>query len=388
MASMTKRCYYEVLGVVKTASADELKKAYRKLASANHPDRNPGDAEAVERFKEAAEAFEILGDDQKRALYDRYGHAGVSGRNGGAGFNDVNDIFSQFGDLFEGLFGGQGGGGRRGRAQRGESLRCGVEIDLREAAFGCARTVEIERAELCATCDGSGAKPGSTPERCNYCGGRGQVVQSQGFFRVQTTCPGCRGTGEVIRDKCGKCHGSGREAKKVRLEIKVPPGVDNGMQLCLRGEGEPGPGGGPRGDLYCDIHVAEHPFFKRRGHDLACRVPIQYSQAALGTEFDIPLLQGRHKLVIYPGTQPGEVIRLRGKGMPDPHTQRAGDLLIEIQVDVPRKLNKRQEELLRELAELENSNVSAQHKSFFEKLKEYFSAPEEAGSVEDGNRGK
>jgi molecular chaperone DnaJ len=286
----------------------------------------------------------------------------------------VNDVFSAFGDLFEGFFGNTSGRGGGRRASRGESLRCGIELDLREAAFGVTRTVEIERHELCSTCDGSGAKPGSTAERCSYCSGRGQIVQAQGFFRVQTTCPACRGAGEVIREKCPKCSGSGREAKVSRLEVKVPPGVDNGMQLCLRGEGEPGDRGGPRGDLYCDIHVAEHPLFKRQGNDLVCAVPLSYPQAALGTELEIPLLDGRHQLPIPAGTQAGEIIRLRGKGMPDPHSRRKGDLLIQIHLEVPKKLNPRQEELLRELSELEQKNVSAHQKSFLEKIKDYFAS--------------
>lgn len=381
-----KRDFYEVLGVSRSAAPDEIKKAYRKQALANHPDRNPGDAEAVERFKEAAEAFEVLGDADKRNLYDRYGHAAVSGRNGspgGAGFQDVSDIFGAFGDLFEGVFGGGGGGRGRRRPQRGDNLRCRIDINLREAAEGCTRSIEIDRQELCSTCDGSGARPGSSAERCSYCGGHGQVVQSQGFFRVQTTCPACRGAGEVVRDKCSKCHGSGREARTVSLEVKVPSGVDNGMQLCLRGEGNPGPNGGPRGDLYCDITVAEHPLFRRDGQHLLFKLPIGFAQAALGTEFDVPLLTGQHRLTIPAGTQPGEVFRLRGKGMPDPHTHRKGDLLVEIQIEVPRKVTGRQEELIRELAELEDTNVSPHRKTFLEMIKDFFVSNEEAHSEVD-----
>jgi len=376
----TQRDYYEILGVAKTAAPEEIKKAYRKAAAANHPDRNPGDDAAVERFKEAAEAFDVLGDTEKRGLYDRYGHEAFTRSGGGrsAGFNDVNDIFGAFGDLFEGFFGGASRGGGR-RPSRGNSLRCSIEIDLREAAFGCTRTVEIERAEFCSTCDGSGARPGSSAEKCSYCAGRGQIVQAQGFFRVQTTCPACRGAGEVIRDKCAQCSGTGRQHKLVRLEVKVPPGVDNGMQLCLRGEGEPGDHGGPRGDLYCDIQVAEHALFKRHGHDLVCTIPLSYAQVALGTELEVPLLDGRQNLAIPAGTQPGEIIRLRGKGMPDPHSRRKGDLLVQILIEVPKKLAPRQEELLRELAELEKKNVSAHQKSFLEKIKEYFAADESEG---------
>ena len=377
----TKRDYYEILGVARDAAPEDVKRAYRKAAAANHPDRNPGDKAAVERFKEAAEAFDVLGDVDKRALYDRYGHDAFA-RAGGRqpGFNDVGDIFSAFGDLFEGFFGPQVGrsGGRR--PTRGDSLRCSINLELREAAFGCTRAVEIQRAELCSTCDGSGAKPGSSAEKCSYCAGRGQVVQAQGFFRIQTTCPACRGAGEIIRDKCPKCAGSGREEKAVKLDVKVPAGVDNGMQLCLRGEGEPGDHGGPRGDLFCDIHVAQHALFIRQGHDLVCTVPVSFSQAALGTELDVPLLDGKQRLEIPAGTQPGEIIRLRGKGMPDPHSRRKGDMLVEIHIEVPRKLNERQEELLRELAEVEKKNVSAHQKSFLEKLKDYFASSGEPES--------
>jgi molecular chaperone DnaJ len=374
-----KRDYYEILGVARNAAPEDVKRAYRKAAAANHPDRNPGDQAAIERFKEAAEAFDVLGDAQKRALYDEFGHEAFV-RSGGRqpGFNDVGDIFSAFGDLFEGFFGGTAGRGGGRRATRGDSLRCSIELELRESAFGCKRTVEIERAELCATCDGSGARPGSKAERCAYCAGRGQVVQAQGFFRIQTTCPACRGAGEIVREKCPKCAGSGREKKAARLEVRVPPGVDNGMQLCLRGEGEPGDFGGPRGDLYCEIHVAEHPLFVRHGHDLVFAVPLSYSQAALGTSLEIPLLDGKHVLEIPAGTQPGEVIRLRGKGMPDPHSRRKGDLLVEVHLEVPRKLNERQEEILRELAELEKKNVSPHQKSFLEKLKDYFATSPES----------
>ncbi|MFN0051689.1 MAG: molecular chaperone DnaJ [Planctomycetales bacterium] len=368
-----QRDYYEVLGVARESTTEEIKRAYRKTAAANHPDRNPGDDEALERFKEAAEAFDVLGDPEKKAAYDRYGHeAYVASGSRRHGFNDVNDIFSAFGDLFEGFFGGVSGGGRgasRGPA-RGASLRCRIDLSLREAALGCTKMVEIERAELCSTCDGSGAKPGSRPDRCSYCAGRGQVVQAQGFFRIQTTCPACRGAGQVVRDKCPACAGAGREARRASLEVKVPGGVDNGMQLCLRGEGEPGNGGGPRGDLYCDVHVAAHELFERQGTNLACRVPISFSQAALGTEFDIPLLEGKHTLTIPPGTQPGEVIRLRGRGVPDPHTGRKGDLLVEVHVEVPRKVSGRLEELLRELADIEQKNVGTHHKSFLEKIKD------------------
>jgi molecular chaperone DnaJ len=374
----TQRDYYEILGVRKDASPEEIKKAYRKAAAAHHPDRNPGDDSAVERFKEAAEAFDVLSSAEKREIYDRFGHAGLKGRQvGPRDFHDVGDVFSAFGDLFEGFFGGgfDRGGGRR--PQRGDSLRTTLQIDLKDAAFGCTREIEIERAELCGKCDGNGMKPGTVPETCSYCSGRGQVVQAHGFFRVQTTCPACRGQGQIIREKCPSCNGSGREHKRVRIEVKVPPGIDNGMQLCLRGEGDPGNNGGPRGDLFCDMRVAAHPLFQRDGHDLRCRVPVSFTQAALGTDIDIPLLDGTHRLEVPPGSQPGEIFKLRGRGMPDPHSRRKGDLLIELQVEVPKRLTPRQEELLRELAELEQKEVGPHHKSFFEKLKEQMFGSEE-----------
>ena len=373
----SKRDYYEVLGVARGASQDEIKKAYRKLAIANHPDRNPGDAEAVVRFKEAAEAFEILSDPDKRARYDRYGHAGVSGA-GGSPFTDVGDIFEAFGDLFEGFGLGGGGRSRQGRrARRGAHLRTSVRIELLDAAKGCTREIELDRRETCGTCNGSGSKPGTKPQKCDYCGGAGQVVQSQGFFRIQTTCPACRGAGEVIRDPCADCRGSGRVSKPVRLEVKIPPGVDNGMQLRVPGEGEPGELGGPRGDLYVDIHVKDHPLFEREGTNLTCDVPITFAQAALGATLEVPTLDGRHELEIKAGTQPDEVFRLKGSGMPDPHGGRRGDLFVRVQVEVPKKLSERQEELIRELAEIEQADVSPHRTSFFEKLKEYFSPSDE-----------
>lgn len=382
----TKICYYEILGVEKTASADEIKRAYRKLAGKHHPDRNPGDEEAIAKFKEAAEAFDVLSTPEKRARYDKFGHAGVQGAGGGggAGFQDVNDIFDAFGDLFGfgDMFGGQkskrGGGGPR--ARRGDSLKTSITIELAEAAVGCTRELEILRHVSCVTCGGSGAKPGTSPVNCDYCGGRGQVVQSQGFFRVQTTCPACRGAGQIIREKCEECQGSKVKAERAKLEVRVPAGVDNDMQLCLRGEGEPGENGGPAGDLYVEIRVKAHKMFERLGRDLGCRVPLTYSQAALGTEFDIPTLTGKHRLKILAGTQPGETIRLRGLGMPDPHGGARGDLLVDVTIEVPKKLNKQQEKLLREMAELDNKHVSPHRKTFFEQVKEYFTGQEDAAA--------
>lgn len=371
----TKRDYYEVLGVSRDAGGDEIKKAYKKLAIKYHPDRNQGDEEAVARFKEAAEAFEVLGNDEKRARYNRFGHEGVQGATGrgGGGFNDINDIFDVFGDLFDGF--GMGGGRRRGggrRATQGDSLKTRLEIDLLEAAKGCEKVVEIRRKESCNTCDGSGAKPGSAADSCDYCGGHGQVVQSQGFFRVQTACPACKGEGKIIRDKCSDCSGAGKIPETVKLDVKVPAGVDTGMTLRLSDEGEAGSLGGPRGDLYVEIHVREHPLFHRDGPDLICEVPISYTQAVLGAEIEIPCLEGKTQHYIYPGTQPGEVIRIRGGGMPDPRGGRAGDLQLHVILEVPKKIDSEQEALLRELAEHEHASVSPHRSSFFDKLKEWF----------------
>jgi molecular chaperone DnaJ len=369
-----QRDYYEVLSVERSANGDVIKKAYKKLAIQYHPDRNKDNPDAVEKFKEAAEAYEVLSDPDKRARYDRFGHAGVKGAGGGGQYRDVDDIFEAFGDLFEGfgLFGGGRTRQNRGGPQRGAHLQTAVTIDLVNAATGCERDVAINRKKSCTVCGGSGSEPGTTPETCNYCGGHGQVVQAQGFFRIQTTCPACRGSGKIIRHKCNTCFGSGREDEQVTLSVKVPPGVDNGMQLCLRGEGEAGPHGGPRGDLYVDIRVKEHPIFEREGKQLMCRVPITYTQAALGSTLEIPLLKGKDQLEIPAGTQPGEVFRLRGQGMPDPHGGRPGDLHVEVQLVVPKKIGDEHEALLRNLAELEKTEVNPHQKSWLDKLKDLF----------------
>jgi molecular chaperone DnaJ len=372
----TQRDYYEILGVEKSASADELKRAYRKLAAKYHPDRNPGDHEAIDKFKEASEAFDVLGTEEKRSRYDRFGHAGVSGAAGAHQFNDVQDIFDAFGEMFGDIFGGRS---RRGgtRARRGEHLRTAVTIDLAEAAVGCARELKIQRKQPCATCKGSGAKPGTSPATCDYCGGHGQVVQSQGFFRVQTVCPACQGQGKVIREKCVDCRGSRHTSTEVRIEVKIPAGVDNEMQIRIGGEGDPGENGGPSGDLYVDIRVKRHPLFQRDGRHLLCDVPITYAQAALGTELDIPLVTGKHHLTIPPGTQAGEMFRVKGQGMPDPHGGPRGDLVARMQLEVPKKLTKKHEELLRQLAEIDSKHVSAHRKGFFEAVKGFFTGEDD-----------
>jgi len=375
----SKRDYYEVLDVSRDASTDEIKKAYKKLAIRYHPDRNRGDDAAVENFKEASEAYDVLSNDDKRARYNRFGHEGVrSASGGGAGFNDINDIFDVFGDLFEGF--GFGGGRRRGggrRPSQGESIKTQVNIDLLEAARGCTKQVDFERHEPCATCSGSGAKPGTTPDACDYCGGAGQVVQSQGFFRMQTTCPACRGQGTVIQEKCSDCRGSSRIARLFTEDVTIPAGVDTGMLLRLRGEGEPGQHGGPAGDVFVEVHVSENPLFHREGQNLICEVPISYTQAVLGADIEIPCLEGKTQHHIFPGTQPGEIVRLRGGGMPDPRGGRPGDLLLQIVLEVPKKISGDQETLLRDLAEIERTSVSPHRTSFFEKLKDWF-VPDES----------
>ncbi len=324
------------------------------------------------RFKEAAEAFEVLNDPDKRARYDRFGHAGLEGA-GVHQFSDVSEIFEAFGDILGGgIFGDIFGRSGRRQVRKGADVGCEVRLDLLEAARGVTKTVEFERHEKCAECGGSGAKKGSQPQSCRYCGGRGQVVQATGFFRVQTTCPACHGAGSVVKDPCGKCRGEGFVAKSVRRDVMIPAGIDNEMRVRLAGEGEPSPNGGPPGDCYCLVSVEEHPLFQRDGQHLILRLPIAYSQAALGATVEVPTLDGRQPLSIAAGTQPGEVFRLRGQGMPDPRRRGRGDLLVEVLVEVPKTLSAKQEQLLRDLAAEEHAHVTPHRKKFFEKLKKYF----------------
>jgi molecular chaperone DnaJ len=372
MATMAeKRDYYEVLGVVRDAGEAQLSEAYRKLALKYHPDRNPGDEEAVVKFKEAAEAFEVLSHPEKRARYDRFGFAGLEG-GGAPQFHDVSDIFNAFGDIFgQGFFGDFFGGGRA-RVRKGADIRCEVTLDLLEAARGTSKLVRFKRHTKCTTCRGTGAKPGTHPEPCRYCGGRGRVVQAAGIFSMQTTCPACHGQGQVIREACRDCGGSGYVQEKVTRKVDIPAGVDERTRLRLNEEGEPSPDGGPAGDCYCFIHVTEHPLFQRKGQDLVCAAPITYAQAALGATIDVPTLDGRQELQIPAGTQSGAVFTLKGCGMPDPRHHGRGHLLVQVHVEIPRSLTPEHEAALRHLAEIENTNVSPTRKSFFEKLKEFF----------------
>ena len=377
MATMAaKRDYYKVLGVDRSASDEQIADAYRQLAMKHHPDRNPGDEEAVDRFKEAAEAFEVLSHADKRARYDRFGHAGLEGPGGGAPqFHDVGDIFEAFGDIFGGgLFGDLFGGSRRGgrRVRKGADIRCELLLDLPEAARGVTKTVQFDRHEKCSTCNGSGAKPGTRPEPCQYCGGQGRVVQSTGIFSLQSTCPSCNGKGAVVRNPCSGCRGVGYVASTVSRDVKVPAGVDNQTRLRLQGEGEPSPEGGPPGDCYCFIGVREHPLFQRDGPHLICQIPIAYAQAALGATIEVPTLDGREELKIPSGTQSGDVFKLTGHGMPIPRRRGRGDMVVQVLIEVPTKLTADHRRILRELAEVENTNVSPERKSFFGKVKDYF----------------
>jgi molecular chaperone DnaJ len=385
MATMSqKRDYYEVLGVTRNATEKEIAAAYRKLAIKYHPDQNRDDDGATLKFKEAAEAYEVLSDAEKRRRYDQFGHSGVGGN--ATQFTEVEDIFEAFSDIFGGggggvfndIFGGRrrGNGGRRRR--RGADVRCDVTLELEEAARGTTKTVRFSRSSPCKKCSGSGAMPGSVPEACQRCGGRGQVVQSAGILRVQTTCPTCQGSGQVISHPCDACRGIGFVPQPVTLQVVIPAGVDDGMRVRLPGEGEPSPDGGPAGDCYCFVTVRPHRLFERNGIDLVLRLPVSYSQVALGAKVEVPTLEGPEFLDIPAGTESGEVFRIRSRGVADPRGGRKGDLLVQMFIEVPKKLSPEQERLLRELAEIEHAHVTPHRKSFLEKIREYFSPREES----------
>ncbi|MEN6464914.1 MAG: molecular chaperone DnaJ [Syntrophaceae bacterium] len=344
-----KRDYYEVLGVARSASDDDIKRAYRKLAMSYHPDRNPGDRESEEKFKEAAEAYEVLRDPQKRELFDRYGHEGLSST-GFRGFTGFEDIFSSFGDIFEDVF-GFSGRRRSSPAERpGADLRYDLKISFEEAAFGVNREIIITKLENCKVCNGSGAEPGTYPETCPRCRGTGQVTQTSGFFSISATCPQCRGEGRIIKSPCHSCRGTGRVQVEKTVQVKIPPGVEDGTRLRLRNEGEEGKLGGPSGDLYIFIHAEAHDFFQRDGSDVYCQIPISITQAALGGTIDIQTLEGQDKLKIPKGTQNGKTFRLKGKGIPHLRGYGRGDQIVQVLVKIPTNLNKKQEELLREFA--------------------------------------
>jgi len=347
---VSKRDYYEVLGVSRSAAEGELKSAYRKLAMQHHPDRNPGDKKAEEKFKEAAEAYAVLADASKRAAYDRFGHAGVGAAAGaGAGFDP--ETFGDFADILGNMFGFGDlfGGRRRGGPQRGADLRYDLEISFLESATGAEPTVQIPRQETCETCKGSGAAAGSTPTVCSMCRGQGQVRRQQGFFTIAVTCPQCRGAGKTVAKPCQTCQGAGRVTHERKIKVKIPAGISNGQQLRLQNEGEAGMSGGPAGHLYVVIHVQEHEFFRREGNHLFCEVPVNFTTLALGGEIVVPTLDGTERMKVPDGTQTGTTLRLRGKGMPDVSGRGRGDLLITVQVQTPKKLSKEQRHLLEQL---------------------------------------
>lgn len=342
---MAKRDYYEILGVSRTATNPEIKKAYRRLAMKCHPDRNKDDKDASRKFREVREAYEVLNDDDKRATYDRYGHAGLNaGRMGGGGFG-AEGFADIFGDVFGDIF---GGAGRRGRSQvfRGADLGYELRLDLEHAVSGDEVTIEVPTQVSCEACDGSGAEPGTEPVTCATCGGVGQVRMQQGFFSIQQACPACKGAGTVVATPCGKCHGRGRKPRVKKLSVKVPPGVDDGDRIRLSGEGEAGRNGGPAGDLYVEIRVEPHKLFARNGADLTCEVPVSFATVALGGEIDLPTLDGHVSLKIPPGTQSGKVFRLRNKGVTTVRDRRQGDLFARVLVETPVSLTDEQKALL------------------------------------------
>jgi molecular chaperone DnaJ len=380
MPSASKGDYYEILEVSRDASGDQIKSAYRKAAMRWHPDRNPENkSEAEHRFREASEAYSVLSDPQKRATYDRYGHAGLSGQV--FDVSNIGSIFEEFQDVFGEMFGFQDifGGGRqrrggRARAQRGNDMRYDLKLSFEDAAAGVKTKIKIPRIEDCAACGGTGAKPGAGMDTCETCKGRGQLHYQQGFFAVSRTCPNCRGAGKIIKEACAECRGQGRIERSRTIEVSVPAGVDNGMRLRVPGEGEQGTNGGVPGDLYIFIEVKDHPFFERRGADLYCNVPITVSQAALGAEIMVPTMSGDEKLTIPEGTQPGTLFRRKGRGLPDPHGGR-GDLYVNVRVVIPSKLTKEQKALfgqLHRVVKVENRPVE-RNSSFFDKVKDIFS---------------
>jgi molecular chaperone DnaJ len=379
MAKTHQRDYYEVLGVTRTASVDEIKAAYRKCALKWHPDRHPEDkAEAEAKFRESTEAYSVLSDSQKRQIYDTYGHSGLSGVGGGVDFSgtifqDFHDIFGDFFG-FEDLFSGGRRGGRSRRSQRGSDLRYDMALTFEEAATGVNTKIKIPRQEFCSACNGTGAKAGTGVVACQTCGGRGQLAYQQGFFTITRTCPACQGAGQIIKERCTECRGQGRVEKERTIELRIPPGVDTGTRLRVQGEGEPGPNGGPTGDLYVVLEVKEHPFFERRGADLYCTIPISIAQAALGAELQVPGLGGDEKLKIPEGTESGAVFRVRGKGLADPHGGGKGDLYYHVRVLTPTKLTREQRKLIEQLgASLKVENKPAERgSSLFDKVKDIF----------------
>lgn len=374
MATKAKRDYYEILGVSRNASEQEIKSSYRKMAMQHHPDRNPGNPHAEEQFKECTEAYGVLIDAEKRQRYDQFGHAGVNGGSGFSGFDpsafaDFSDIF---GDIFGDLFGMNMGGGRRGRPQRGGDARADLTLTFEEAAFGKKTQVKVRRYEPCEQCHGSGSAGGKGPSTCSTCRGHGQVRYQQSIFSIARTCPTCQGSGRVISDPCGKCKGEARVMRERTIDVNVPPGVEDGTRIRYQEQGDAGPNGATAGDLYVVLRVKPHPFFEREGKDLYCSVPISFSQAALGSDIVIPTLDGDHKFKIPEGTQSGTTIRIRGKGLPALQSSGKGDLFVRIRVQTPSRVTKRQKELLEELAATSAVENKPEPRSLFDKVKEIF----------------
>jgi molecular chaperone DnaJ len=369
---MAERDFYEVLGVQRGATDEEIKRAYRKLAQEHHPDKHRGEKHAEERFKEINQAYDVLKDPEKRARYDRFGYVGASGagfRDSGfadAGFGDFQEIFS---DVFGDFFGGQR---RQAGPERGADLRYDLNISFNEAAFGSEKAIEVPRIARCGSCSGSGAKPGTQPSRCDRCSGTGQQRLQQGFFTISRPCGACHGRGTVIKTPCQSCSGSGRTRETHKLTVKIPPGVDTGSRLRVMGEGSDGERGGPKGDLYVVMNVEPHPIFERQDDDIICEIPIAFAQAALGAEIEVPTLEGTTKLKIPAGTQSGKVFRLSNKGIASVHTGRRGDQHVVVKVETPTKLTKRQRELLEEFAEISGDETMPLKTSFFDKVKEIF----------------
>lgn len=384
---MAKRDYYEILGVSRNASLEEIKKAYRKLAIKYHPDKNPDNKEAEERFKEVSEGYEVLSDSNKKATYDQFGHEGLKGTFGRGGFTwqdfthfgDFEDVFSGLDDFFRAfgvdadIFGTGQSQRRRTGPRKGRSIEYELEVEFVEAALGMEKSINVPRYETCSTCKGSGAKPGTKDTVCPACGGNGQVSTVSGFFSIARTCNKCEGSGRIIKTPCSKCNGRGFVKQSRKIKVKIPPGVDNGVKLRISGEGEAGERGGPQGDLYVVVYVKEHEFFKRRDSDIYCGVKVSFTQAVFGGEIDVPTIDGKVKMKIQPGTQSGKIFRLRGKGVPDLfHGSGRGDQLVKISIDVPRNLNEEQKRLLKEFAHTLGEDTSSKSKSFIDKMKKAF----------------
>jgi len=379
----TKRDYYEVLGLGRDASTEDIKKAYRRLAVQHHPDKNPGNKAAEEKFKELSEAYEVLADPKKRQMYDQFGHAAAQGAGGPGGFDfggfggsgSVNDIFGDiFGDLFgaAGMGGGQRGRGRRRTGRPGADLRTNVDITFEEAAFGTEKVISVMKPVRCDTCEGSGAKPGTQAETCSQCGGRGEVAYQQGFFAISRPCPRCNGSGQIIPTPCDACNGTGQIKKRAQIAIKIPAGIDSGQRLKLSGEGEAGERGGMPGDLYVVINILAHDFFTRDEFDVVCEVPLTFAQAALGDEIEVPTLDGKVKLKIPAGTQSHSILRMKGKGLNRLGSYGRGDQLVKVVIEIPQKLNSEQKQLLKKFNEIGSDATHPMHHRFFERVRTFF----------------